>query len=54
VGGKLAVTSNSLSLDRLRAVDGSCQFRTAEGDDGQPAEDDQSGESYEGFHVRMR
>ena len=33
-----------LGLDRLRAVDGAGQFRTVEGDDGKPAEDQQSGE----------
>jgi len=39
----------NLGLDGLGAVDGAGQFRTAEGDDGEPAEDD---EGDEGFHVR--
>ena len=38
-------------LDWLRAVDGAGQFRTAEGDDGEPAEDDDERESDEGLHV---
>ena len=45
---KSAVAVN-LGLDRLRAVDGAGQFRTTEGDDGEPAEDDEGDQC---FHVR--
>jgi len=47
-GWKLAVAVN-LGLDGLGAVDCPGQFRTAEGDDGEPAEDDEGDEE---FHVR--
>ena len=52
VGGKLADAADGLGLDGLRAVDGAVEFRAAEGDDGEPAEDDDGGEGDEGFHGR--
>jgi len=38
------VTADDLGLDRLGAVDGAVEFGAAEGDDGEPAEDDEGGE----------